>query len=516
MKALILAAGMGTRLKELTKEKNKCALLVANKPMITHIVDPLIENGISDIYVTTGHNVESVKEVLGDKAEYIHNPIYHAAGILVSLWVARDKVASSELIWSTADNMFKPEVLPRFLATQGDIVVAVKKKFCEARDVKVRVEGNKIVEFEENMDPSLAIGEFGMICRFSPTASAALYSTIQEFLSNQKTNATFYSVLNALIQKGFTLTPFYIEENESIEIDTPEDLMSAEKLMTSTSPFIESIDDLKPIFEAKVTEPIQTVETIYDEAKETTPIISTNFKGAILSAGVGSRLKELTKFRNKGSMKIGGKSMVRRVVDLYKANNIEDIHIVTGYHNELIEEDIGSEAKYTHNPMYRSAGILVSLWLLKDKLNNEQTILSTSDYISDPKVFPEFLKTEGDVVIAVRRKECKDNDVKVKVHDGKISKLEHDIPLRDSVGEFAMMIKLNKKATQRLFGITKNFLTQERTNARIIDVLNTMIVEGYNLTPFFIETHQGIEVNSFEDLEEAEKLVKRFDATHHP
>ena len=74
-----------------------------------------------------------------------------------------------------------------------------------------------------------------------------------------------------------------------------------------------------------------------------------------------------------------------------------------------------------------------------------------------------------------------------------------------------MMIKFNNNSSTRFFQIVKDFLTQQKTDARIVDILNTMIIEGYNVVPHFIESHQGIEINYFEDIEEAEKRVINYD-----
>jgi choline kinase len=487
MKGLILAAGVGSRLKTLTQNSNKCAINISGIPIIKRIVDTFETNNIQDINIITGHAEKSIMSCFDQEINYIYNPIYHAAGILVSIWLSRDNLSNEPFILSTGDNVFDPKIFPKFLETKGDIVVVVRKKQCTIKDVKVMLNSEKIIKFEEDMPLDQAAGEFGMLIKFSNTeVSNAFFNKIKTYLNSKRINARLIDVLNSLIEDGYNLSPCFIETNQGIEVDTFEDLEKAEELMKQMEN-----NNYKP--------------TLTQIEKDT------NLKGVILAAGRGRKLKEITRYRNKSAIKIGGKSIIKRTVDLYKNNNINEIHIVTGYLNQHIEEEIGNLAIYSHNPMFDSAGILLSTWLLKEKIEGERFILSTGDYISDPEIFPNFLAKEGDVVVAVRKKLCKDNDIKVKVDKNKIIELDEDILIKDAIGEFAMMIKFNNNSSTRFFQIVKDFLTQQKTDARIVDILNTMIIEGYNVVPHFIESHQGIEINYFEDIEEAEKRVINYD-----
>ncbi len=67
MKGLILAAGLGTRLRPITSLKPKPTISVANKPLIHHAVDNLVEAGVRDIGVVVSFlTANSIKETLAD------------------------------------------------------------------------------------------------------------------------------------------------------------------------------------------------------------------------------------------------------------------------------------------------------------------------------------------------------------------------------------------------------------------------------------------------------------------
>jgi len=66
MKAMILAAGEGTRLRPLTSNTPKPLLLVAGKPFLTHVLEALKEAGISEVAILVGWKANRIKEFYGD------------------------------------------------------------------------------------------------------------------------------------------------------------------------------------------------------------------------------------------------------------------------------------------------------------------------------------------------------------------------------------------------------------------------------------------------------------------
>jgi len=69
MKAVILAAGKGTRMKELTNELPKPMLRVNGKPILEHIVDGILSAGVRDIFIVTGYRAETIEGYFGDGAK---------------------------------------------------------------------------------------------------------------------------------------------------------------------------------------------------------------------------------------------------------------------------------------------------------------------------------------------------------------------------------------------------------------------------------------------------------------
>jgi UDP-N-acetylglucosamine diphosphorylase / glucose-1-phosphate thymidylyltransferase / UDP-N-acetylgalactosamine diphosphorylase / glucosamine-1-phosphate N-acetyltransferase / galactosamine-1-phosphate N-acetyltransferase len=70
MKAVILAAGKGTRMKELTNEVPKPMLKVEGKPILEHIVSGLASAGIREIFIVTGFRAETIESYFGDGSKW--------------------------------------------------------------------------------------------------------------------------------------------------------------------------------------------------------------------------------------------------------------------------------------------------------------------------------------------------------------------------------------------------------------------------------------------------------------
>ncbi len=89
MRAVILAAGMGMRLADITRQVPKCLLKINGKSIIESQIDALVEYGINDIIVVVGYQADKVIEKLSDRAKYLRNEIFHETNNSYSIWCVR-------------------------------------------------------------------------------------------------------------------------------------------------------------------------------------------------------------------------------------------------------------------------------------------------------------------------------------------------------------------------------------------------------------------------------------------
>ncbi len=113
MKAVILAAGKGTRMRELTNEVPKPMLKVHGKPILEHIVEGLKTTGIREIFIITGFRAEVVEEYFGDgsrwgvRIAYARQVVQDGTGKAPEL--AKAFVGDSPFLLTYGDILVKPE-----------------------------------------------------------------------------------------------------------------------------------------------------------------------------------------------------------------------------------------------------------------------------------------------------------------------------------------------------------------------------------------------------------------------
>jgi len=234
MKAIITAAGVGSRLGKATEKNNKCLLKVHGKMLIEISVDILRSQGIREIVVATGHCYGKVEKALNGKATFVYNPFYQVSGILPSVWLCRNHVENDDFVFITGDSLYHPDILKNCIKKKGGIVVCVEKKSCDVEDSKVIIENNRIVRMGKNIELEKATGEFTGILKIEKKANKKVFDTIEKVLKQGKLNAYLTDVLMELKKDKFPLTLVYTNPHPRIEIDYPEDLMKAKGMFKNS------------------------------------------------------------------------------------------------------------------------------------------------------------------------------------------------------------------------------------------------------------------------------------------
>ena len=121
-------------------------------------------------------------------------------------------------------------------------------------------------------------------------------------------------------------------------------------------------------------------------------------QAVILAAGLGKRLRDLTKNNTKCMVEVNGVSLIDRVLTQLSRQNLSRVVIVVGYQADTLIRHIGHryddvlKIEYIHNPIYDKTNNIYSLALAKDKLLEDDTLLIESDLILDDSIFPLILE----------------------------------------------------------------------------------------------------------------------------
>ena len=162
MKAIILAAGVGNRIKELTGGKPKGFLEINGKSIIQHQIDVLKAAGISKIAMVTGYRKELFQVFNKQGIRLLYNPFYRGTNVMGSYWFAK-AFLDEPFVFLHGDTYFEPEILDLLIESPGNNM-AVEFKDCGREEMKVKVIKGNIIEISKEMKES--DGEFIGIAKF--------------------------------------------------------------------------------------------------------------------------------------------------------------------------------------------------------------------------------------------------------------------------------------------------------------------------------------------------------------
>lgn len=120
MKAVILAAGKGTRMREMTRELPKPMLMVQGKPILEHILDGLVQAGIREVCIITGFRAATIESHFGDgtrwnvRIRYVRQEVQDGTGKAPEL--AKMFVGQDDFLLTYGDILVKPETYRHMLA----------------------------------------------------------------------------------------------------------------------------------------------------------------------------------------------------------------------------------------------------------------------------------------------------------------------------------------------------------------------------------------------------------------
>lgn len=134
MQAVILAAGIGSRMGNLTKDRPKTMVPVNGKPILDYIIDSLIKNDVHKIHIVTGYKneiiVSHISETYGKtplEFNFIHNDRYSTTNNIVSVQMCLDKMSEDDTILIESDLIFDSKLIKSIIDSDHDNIAVVSK-----------------------------------------------------------------------------------------------------------------------------------------------------------------------------------------------------------------------------------------------------------------------------------------------------------------------------------------------------------------------------------------------------
>lgn len=235
MKAVILAAGIGNRLKPLTDKMPKSLIKVGDRTVLERMLDSLVDLGITDVTIVVGHLKQMIMDLAGKEyrtaeCKYITNPDYKLGSIL-SLYAARNEFVDDDVLLMDADVIFEEKVLAKVADSGNANCFLVDRSFQDTgEEMKVASLGGRVAQIARKINREHdSVGEGVGFCKISSANSPELLKALEKRIC-----------LNRLCDYEMALDDFCLRVSAGVEdvtglkwteIDFPEDVQKAQAIL---------------------------------------------------------------------------------------------------------------------------------------------------------------------------------------------------------------------------------------------------------------------------------------------
>lgn len=250
MQAIILAAGMGRRLGEYTKDNTKCMVPVNGVPLIDRLLGQLSRLKLDRVVIVVGYEGGKLVKHIGDlytdlNIEFVENPVYSRTNNIYSLWLAKDYLQQDDTILVESDLIFDDVLLSMLIDNPFPNLALVSKYETWMDGTMVRIDSDcNIVNFvpKDAFDYSNA-GKYYKtvnIYKFSKEFSTRKYVPFLEAYTKAVGNNEYYENVLRIISflNSSDLKALPVTNAKWYEIDDKQDLDIAEALFAEEKDII--------------------------------------------------------------------------------------------------------------------------------------------------------------------------------------------------------------------------------------------------------------------------------------
>jgi len=239
MRAIILAAGRGSRMNSLTEDRPKCLVELDHKPLIRRQIAALRGGGVSTIGIVRGYlgNMINVEDVT-----YFENPRWRETNMVMSLVAASTWLESDSVVISYADIFYKSDAVLDLVATPGDLVIAYDRGWrslwarrfadplSDAETFRTDARGNLIEIGRRTTRIDDIEGQYMGLLKFTPQAWRAVEDVLAGVDAKTRDAMDMTTLLRTLLDSGFSVGTVGVSGQWG-EIDNSGDLELYEQMI---------------------------------------------------------------------------------------------------------------------------------------------------------------------------------------------------------------------------------------------------------------------------------------------
>lgn len=199
MKAILMAAGKGSRISRHIGENPKCTLDIGGIPLIRNTVEMLLANDI-EVNMVVGYEKEIIYDVLdGLPVKYYYNPFYDVTNSIASLWFAKEALNGEPVILGNADVYWDNVILNTLLADERDPLMLADSSRQEEGDYLFKYENEILLDHGKDLKKPNITGEYVGIAKLSGAIQPIFLERMEKMIDTQQHNVWWENVLYSFI-----------------------------------------------------------------------------------------------------------------------------------------------------------------------------------------------------------------------------------------------------------------------------------------------------------------------------
>lgn len=204
MKAVILAAGRGTRISRYLNGNPKCTVEIGGGTvLIKYTVDLLKKAGVKDIAVCVGYKSEAVEKALaGENVKFYYNPFYDVTNSIASAWFARDFFAAEDTLIMNGDVYIEENLLSDVMKEKLSPCLFSDETRKEEADYKLKYDNGILRKYGKELEGEDISGEYIGIAKLDAGYINGFLNRMEDMINRQKHNVWWENVLYELSEES--------------------------------------------------------------------------------------------------------------------------------------------------------------------------------------------------------------------------------------------------------------------------------------------------------------------------
>lgn len=241
-KAIILAAGLGSRIRPLTDHLPKTLLNVGDETILVRMLNGIRDAGIDEVVLVLGYLYQKIERVVREsfpdlRVHVVVNERYEETNTGYSLLLAAELLEGSAFVKFDGDVVFDPEILHRLVSSPHATALCIDRNIALAsEEVKVLLSSGTLVsKVSKTVPPAEAVGESIGIEKIGAETAGLLFAELRSMMEHKRHLQEYYeAAYERLIDRG---VPFHVVDVSDLawtEIDTRQDYDTAQQLFGSS------------------------------------------------------------------------------------------------------------------------------------------------------------------------------------------------------------------------------------------------------------------------------------------